>query len=427
MISGENTPRPIGKIIFLMVCLFGMTSFFLDQVSATVSVSSNAAGWSNPKHISTNARLGAFIPELEADANGRLMVVYNQEVTPGVENPFYSQSLDGGASWTTPSSIHSSGETSHEVTLAFDNNNVPHAVWRTEKKILHAKKSGWPTAATTIVAATNKVLSPAVAVDGNNRLHVVWSQQDNKIYYSRSQDGGANWSAPVALSGATDKSVLPSIAADQGGNVHVVWQERISSPTGFRFEIHYKKGVVSGSSTSWDATPKILSSGVTEARFPTILAQGNDLHVAFARRETAEEQYAYYTHFKPDSGWSSPVDTTMDNPVIINTNVPFVLNSTMAYCNNRLYLYYDGALAPNGKERILGANNASGWLPRDEANNGLLRSIRPSMVCMDGELHIAFDIVVQPDVDHQIYYLNNGVVTGDGSDGSVALPIILKK
>ena len=175
------------------------------------------------------------------------------------------------------------------------------------------------------------------------------------------------------------------------------------------------------------ATPKILSSGVTEARFPTILAQGNDLHVAFARRETAEEQYAYYTHFKPDSGWSSPVDTTMDNPVIINTNVPFVLNSTMAYCNNRLYLYYDGALAPNGKERILGANNASGWLPRDEANNGLLRSIRPSMVCMDGELHIAFDIVVQPDVDHQIYYLNNGVVTGDGSDGSVALPIILKK
>jgi hypothetical protein len=225
MISGESKPKPIGKLIFLMVCLFSMTSLLLDQVSATAPASPNVAGWASPQHISTGATMGAFIPELKADANGRLMVVYNQEVTPGVENPFYSQSLDGGASWTTPARIHNTAENSHEVALAFDNNNVAHAVWRTEKKILHAKKSGWPTTATTIVAGADRVFSPAIAVDGNNALHVVWSQEDNKIYYSRSQNGGANWSAPVALSGATDKSDLPSIAADQGGNVHVVWEE----------------------------------------------------------------------------------------------------------------------------------------------------------------------------------------------------------
>jgi hypothetical protein len=216
---------------------------------------------------------------------------------------------------------------------------------------------------------------------------------------------------------------------DQGGNLHVVWEERIFDIgiPGFRFEIHYKKGTVSGSTITWSGSPRRLSTGITEARFPSILSQGNDLHVAFARRETTllhEEQYAYYTHFKPGSGWSTPIDTTKGNPVNINTNVPFVLSTTMAYCDNSLYLYYHGALAPNGKERLLGANSVSGWLPRNEVTKGISRTIRPSLACVSGNLHLVFDVVVQPDVDHQIYYMNEGV---DKGDGSVFIPTIFKK
>jgi len=78
----------------------------------------------------------------------------------------------------------------------------------------------------------------AMAVAPDNAIHVVWardtgappsgSDYKDVIYYMKSTDGGATWSAmkPISYAGAQVESQsvqVPSIAVDSVGKLHVVW------------------------------------------------------------------------------------------------------------------------------------------------------------------------------------------------------------
>lgn len=417
--SRIRLPRPA------FLALAGLTilaAAIFSQAAAVPSEPPMFVQWGSGQHISTSSGFGAFIPVIDADSNGRIMIMYNHNTGTGIENPLFRESVDGGFNWSPPAPVATTNQNSQEIDFDFNQNDVAHAVWRTQNQVLHARESQWPNGSNTIVSGSDRVFSPDIAIGADNSLHVVWSQEDNKIYYSRSQNGGSSWTTPAALSGATNKSDNPAVAVDQSNNVHVVWEERIFDPTipGFRFQINYKKGTVSGSSVTWSGSPTKVSGSVAEARLPDVLAEGNKIHVAFARRESNEEQYAYYSSFVPGSGWNNAQDTTLGNPVSMNTNVPFVLDVTLAACNNSVYLYYHGAVGVNAKEQILGADSNSNWSPLDVVTDGQERTIRPTLVCSDGWLHLAFDQVVVPDTNHQIYYLR-------GVGNTIFLPMVARK
>ncbi len=71
----------------------------------------------------------------------------------------------------------------------------------------------------------------ALAVDGNNRLHTVWSQGNvgsREIYYQALDDEGVPLGDPVQLTQADRDSRYPAIGLSMKGEPRVVWSDRRS-------------------------------------------------------------------------------------------------------------------------------------------------------------------------------------------------------
>ncbi len=80
------------------------------------------------------------------------------------------------------------------------------------------------------------LLFPALAVDDAGDLYVAWSMQTSTgetVFFARSLDGGASWSAPVPVSDpspgpagvGSPSAVFPWIVAGASGKVAVVWYQ----------------------------------------------------------------------------------------------------------------------------------------------------------------------------------------------------------
>lgn len=84
-------------------------------------------------------------------------------------------------------------------------------------------------------------VNPAIAVDSNNYIHVVWedlSPGDREIFYKRSTNGGTSW-ITRRLSWISGKSMEPTIAVDSIHNIHVAWHDDGAENR----EIFYRKGI----------------------------------------------------------------------------------------------------------------------------------------------------------------------------------------
>jgi len=407
MIDEEKSNRI--KYLLILLLITGIsTGVLLGAARASSPEPNSPDALGSGQHMSTTSFSGAFIPVLIAADDGRLMLAYNHSLGNEVENPYFRQSTDGGTTWSAPAPIQNDGTSLREVNLAFDANNKAHAVWRTTNQIWHAREDEWPASINSnlVVSATGELVrSPDIAIAPDNTLHVVWAQGE-KVYHAYSTDGGENWATPVALSPGTGqrKSDVPDMVIDSVGNVHIVWEERMTLYP-LHHEIHYIKGTVSPSGITWDATSTLLSGSLAVAKMPAIKLDGNMLHVAFADRIDQWTQYAYYVSSSLGSNWSSPQDITQGDPLIMNTNIPFVLMPSLDVCNDKLFVQFHGALEENHMEMIMGVNNGDDWQQRDQVTEGKIRAIRPSLVCVGGMLHTVYEVIIVPNVNHQIYYV----------------------
>jgi hypothetical protein len=399
----------IALFLALITCAWMIESVVASSAKLDASATQDSA-----QLMSTTSLTGAFLPVLKADNNGRLLLAYNHNTSTFENpsfNPYYRKSTNGGKNWSAPAPIQLGSDNMLEVTFAFDNNNVAHAVWRTQYELWHAPENGWPSSANShqIVPNTGEfVFSPDIAVSPDNTLHVVWAQ-DNKILHSYSKDSGENWSTPFSLSPGGDlKSDVPDVEVDYQGNVHIVWEERIITLSSIKHEIHYIKGTVSSQGISWSSNYSLLSPGIAVAKVPAMNIDGNIIHVAFSERRTEAtktNQYAYYVNATLNSNWSSPLDITQGDPFVLNTNIPFVLLPSVDSCNQKLYVYFHGAIEKNQIEKILRVDSGDNWSKRVDVTGDGIRAIRPSLTCIGGMLHVAYEQINTMNENHQIYYI----------------------
>jgi hypothetical protein len=153
--------------------------------------------------------------------------------------------MDGGASWTTKRLTWNAYD-STQTAIASDSSNHIYVVWADgtpmNREIFYKKSSDGGSTWTTRRLTWNSGASirPAIAVDYNNRIHVVWpdiTPGNFELYYKRSTDGGTNWTTN-RLTWKSGEANYPAIAADSIGGIHLVWHD----DTPGNFEIFYKKG-----------------------------------------------------------------------------------------------------------------------------------------------------------------------------------------
>lgn len=424
MRSKKLLPFPSLPLLFLAslaLVLLVQPVVYADPSAPESAEATEGAAWEweliGQSESGTNFTLA---PALAVAADGKLLVAYNA-MRQGVQNPFYSESTDDGLTWSAPQPIRISSSDLRQVDVAYDRNSQAHAVWRSESHVQHAVQQQWPSGATTLPGNGERLVDPPqIAIGPDNVVHVVWAQGNNlqAINHSFSSDGGAHWSTPVELATTARDSHVPVVAVDASNNVHVVWEERFFNIPTYNFEIHYRKGTPSGSGYSWSAAV-VLSPGLTTAKRPSIYAEGNTLHVTYARQASTDEQYAYYTRFQPGGGWSSPRDVTRGNPVGVNTTNPFNLNSTVASCEGIVYLYYHGSTDNNAREQIWAVQNDGSWSAPHAITADTERNIYPSFVCSGSIPHLTMEQIVQPVEDHRVLYGQR--------NNSLFLPLIYKR
>jgi hypothetical protein len=412
----------------LLVFLMGIGMVALQSSAVTAEINAPEALWGDEKHISTNSPTGAFVPVIDRAPDGTLMVVYRHRTAGGFNIPYYTQSTNEGGTWSTPAAVRLSSSEIPQVSFAFDNNSVAHAVWRTGSDIIHSVKGQWPAPGTPIADTVEMVLDPDIDVADNNRLHVVWAQgqdlQTLNIYHAYSNNGGASWTISPPLATNTNKSIAPAVSVDNLGNVHVTWEERTFNIDigDFVTAIHYKKGTWSGNTLTFAATPTTVSDPDINSNRPDIVATDDGrVHISYMELASDDEQYAMYVLYNGTT-WLPPVDTTNNSQVGVNQSDPFFLITSLAVCDNIAYLYYHGALSPTANEQILGSNSGDNWVYREQVTDTTTRSINPSLACDGSRLFLAFVRIEEagPNADtNQVYF----VTTGGGS----FLPAIFRK
>ncbi len=215
--------------------------------------------WGATKRITWNSG-DSYDPAIAVDSSNNIHMVWC-DYTPGNSEIYYKRSTDEGSTWGATKRITWNSGGSVHPAIAIDSNNNLHVVWHDwtpgNPEIYYKRStdggSTWsPTKRLTWNSSSSRY--PAIAIDSNNNLHVVWEDSipgNSEIYYKRSTDGGSTWGATKRLTWTSGDSAYPAIAIDSNNNVHVVWHDL----TPGNAEIYYKMSTDGGS--TWGATKRL--------------------------------------------------------------------------------------------------------------------------------------------------------------------------
>jgi len=210
-------------------------------------------------------------------------VAYGNGITYAVwiESGWIMYSKNSGLSWTAPISI-TQGD---EPALTVDHNGVPQLAF-TELlssivNVYHTRYVGgvW-TAPLRISNGTDNTSSPDIAVAPNNKLLIVWSQQQpltttKQIEIAESTNGGSSWPSFGPILDAHGSS--PKVAVGTDEVTHVIWQDDTGTP----FHINHVQRLTS----AWSIAA-ILSDASAPALSPDLITSGNQAHAVWEQSQS---------------------------------------------------------------------------------------------------------------------------------------------
>lgn len=223
--------------------------------------------WSVPRNLSNTPQLSTH-PAIIADDYGYVHIFWSEEVNGPVRRPG-DLGGDGnsilytrwdGVGWTPPVDIlFVPGEPVAEfIAVDLDSENRLHVVWTGQDNFYYSNALSWKAESAhawrmPVVIASGSARSrteSSIIADANDVLHIVYATRGDGagIYYTCSQDAGATWTSPSRLSqpfGLLEVSFSNvKMITDDLGYLHVVWQT--NQHEGYGQAVYYARSVDGG-------------------------------------------------------------------------------------------------------------------------------------------------------------------------------------
>jgi len=257
--------------------------------------------------------------DIAVDNNSNLHLVVQGNTSPSQSTPYhvlYSWKSSSASVWPQATRVYtntSSGTGSQYPAIAIDSQGARHVVWQQNKSttdgvIYYSKGAGsgtisWTAPVTISVGVgTTNAVRPAIAVDGNDVIHVTWvdhvTRDEQYVYYAHSVNGGVSWSTPMrVVSQAVGANVSPlyvsPVIAVANGNLYIAWHDNLNDPTNAE-DIYLTFSEDQGN--TWASPINISRSGGAQSLYPRIVPEvGGIVHVVWQEQVNGvwEIQYAH--------------------------------------------------------------------------------------------------------------------------------------
>ncbi len=230
--------------------------------------------FTSPQKLNSSAgSTGIGEPLIAVDNLGNINAVWVEPTSAA--NIMFSRSTDGGLTFSRPLNVSNNPGGALAPSLALDGNGNINLAWTGSANFVGRPNDIFFTRSTdggnsfsipidvSVGQPAGGGFSPSLALDAVGNLNLVWSgcfdvpcSTNSPVFFSRSSDGGATFSAPVQVS--NDQTQIPQVVVDAGGNIDVVWSELVNGG-GFASPVFFSQSSDGGATFS---TP-ITVSGTT--------------------------------------------------------------------------------------------------------------------------------------------------------------------
>jgi hypothetical protein len=391
----------------------------------------NPLNWTDEANLSNTSNTTDAHPDIEVHGQ-TVYVVWTEQITPTSSgyDPFYAQSTDGGANWSSPTNISDSMDTrSDNVSVAIDEEGKPHFVWAEREGEYDIYYSDL-TSTVKITQTGGRSLQPDTAV-ANDKVHVVWGEFFSGILYA-SKWVTETWpndpSVENISTGLANAYRVPDMAVGGDGVIHAVWTEYYTAD-GDQW-VYYNRRLPTG----WQTPINILSPTYTSGLFdyPAIAVSGTySVYVIYSRNDSDpgkyDEQYAGFVK-STDGGQTWSVPKTITGPLAVNTAAPSSIVADIAVDDQGLRAVWSGVPteASHGNEIIFyghSTDEGATWIIEQVTTDSTRNRTTPAMAVAQGTVHLVWARGLPTLRDA---YYSSGGQQGNGGDGGVYLPLILK-
>ncbi|MEM2139824.1 PKD domain-containing protein [Nitrososphaera sp.] len=337
-LSGASTASP--NFIAPQVSSATTLTFQLTVSSAsgssqdTVNISVN--DMTGKLNLSNNAG-DSFLPSIAASGTYVHAVWYDD--TAGDFDIMYARSTDSGTSFSAPVNL-SNDSTDSTIPFVVAVGSVVYVVWEdytsaTNHEILLKKSTDNGETFSSAVNVSNDSgfsIIPHMAALGTN-VYVTWQSgvaAEYEVFFSRSTDSGASFSASANLSGNLGTSELPIVSAS-GTNVIVAWTDN----TPGNFDIMYARSTDSGATFGSAVN---LSSNSGSSDWPWVSFTGSNVYLAWQDDTSGNDEIMFSK--STDSG------ATFGSAVNLSSNSGSSLDPFVTSAGSSVTVTWDDASSP---------------------------------------------------------------------------------
>lgn len=265
------------------------------------------AQWTPAKRLTWNSG-NSLIPAWAIDSSGTIHLVW-QDSTPGYYDIFYKKSTDEGSTWTDAQRLTWTSGDSEYPAIAVDSSDDLHLVWMDEwpgnGELYYMKSTdggdSW-SKSKRLTWNSGGSYEPVMAVDSSDNLHLLWydyTPGSAQLYYKRSTDRGATWSASQRLVWNSDPCWHPDLAAYSSGHLYVVWMDF----TAGNYEIFLKTSTDGG--VAWSASRRLTWTSGWSFRPQISVGPSGDLHLVWDDETPGNDELFYRTSTDGGAAWST--------------------------------------------------------------------------------------------------------------------------